>query len=258
VYVFCGSKGNVYVTNGTTISGVLTVPDYVTQQIEPYFIWGGAMFCRGRVWFSSQDSNSKAGGIWSFVPQISFYIEQDTGASLRLEAQNTYNTYAGLATLLFAPTSMKSQYTNQATGQEARGPQYWAAWDDGTEGVSDTPYGIDYSATTPYAGGQTVIETDLVSSGEVLGKQRKTFANCEFKLAAPLVAGESVAIYFRNNLASSWTSAGPVEMSSDGISGVISPSSFVGSQWIQLKAVLTSVASSPSFVRLKDIRLRTN
>ena len=256
VYVFCGSKGNVYVTNGTTVSSVLTIPDYVTQQIEPYFIWGGVMFLRGRIWFSVQDSNSKAGGVWSFVPSISNYLEQDTGVGIRLEAQNTYNTYAGMATLLFAPSSMKSQYPNQANGQQALGAQYWAAWDDGSAGAGLTPYGIDYSATTPYINGQTIVETDLVSAGEVLGAQKKTFSNCEFKLAAPLAANESVVVNFRTDLTSSFTTAGTVQM--NGVSGVITPSLFAGAQWIQLEVILTSTTTTPSFVRLVQIRLRTN
>ena len=62
LYVFAGNKGNIYVTNGSTASLVLSVPDYCAgiagtqpSYFEPYFVWGDAMYMRGRVWFSILD-----------------------------------------------------------------------------------------------------------------------------------------------------------------------------------------------------------
>jgi hypothetical protein len=258
IYVFCGTRGNVYITNGVTIAGVITVPDYVTQQIEPYYRWGGTMYLRGRIYFSIQDSNSKAGGIWSFVPQQSSAIEQDVGLALRCEAVNSYGTYAGYAALLFSAQAPNEVAQLAGTGQLSRGPQYWTAWDDGTSGASTNPYGIDFSATTPYTGGQTIVETDLVSTGEVLGRQKQTFSNIEFKLGAPLATGESVAVNYRLNLTDAWASAGTVVMDAGGVSGYITPLTFENAQWIQLQVVLTSTATTPSFVRLHELRLREN
>ena len=61
-YAFVGNKGNIYVTNGSALSIAMTVPDYTAgiasdtapQYVEPYFIWGGTAFMRGRIWFSVQ------------------------------------------------------------------------------------------------------------------------------------------------------------------------------------------------------------
>lgn len=259
LYVFCGIRGNCYVTNGTTISSVFRLPDSVTQQIEPYYLWGDAIYLRGRIFFSVQDSNSKTGGIWSFIPTQSYYIEQDIGYCLRLDAQNTSNTYAGMATLLFAPSEngVTNENGTQDPGQKARGPQFWAAWWDGS-----TTYGIDYSSTSPFTGGQTIIETDVIPTGTMLNKA--SFSQLEYKLAAPLVAGESVVIKWRTDLTSSYSGAGTLvtePSTADGSGTIISgyySVNFQNSQWLQLQVILTSVVigSSPSFVRLVQLRVR--
>jgi len=257
LYVFCGVKGNIYVTNSSSITSVITIPDSTTQQIEPYYQWGDVIYLRGRVFFSVSDSNSKTGGIWSFVPQQNYFVDQDVGASLRLEAQNSYSTYAGMATLLFAP--LENAHTNNGTqqnGQLARGPQYWAAWDDGTSGASLNPYGIDYSDTSPFTGGQTIVESDAIPIGTILKKF--TPKQFEYKLSTALATGESVQLYSRTDINGSYVSCGIViQETATPLSGIFT-SNVDNSQWLQLKAVLTSVAigSSPSFVRLKELRIR--
>ena len=247
VYIFAGQKGNIYITAGSSVSPILTVPDYVTGQIEPYFTWGGIAYIRGRIFFSIMDSNIQTGGVWSFIPTQNYYIQQDTGSSLRLENQNSYGTYAGFAPVLLA-----------AVNQKAQGIQYWAAWTDGT----GSNFGIDFSGTVPYSGGQTIIETDLIAVGTMLRK--KTFEQIEYKLAAPLASGESIQLYYRFNLKDSWTSCGTALQETISVvdSGGTMPYSgyfvanFQNNQWLQLRAVLTSTITNPSFVRLTEIRVR--
>lgn len=180
VYVFAGSKGNIYITNGSSFTSVISVPDYIANSTganqDPFFIWGGAMYLRGRIWFSVQAQN--CGGIFSFIPTINYYPQQDVGMSLRLEHQNSYGTYAGLASILFAP--------QLSTAQNAEGVQYFAGWDDGTFGASANPYGIDFSGTTPYTNAAAIIETDLIPTGTMLKEQ--TFGQIEYKLSAPLAS----------------------------------------------------------------------
>ncbi len=250
VYIFCGSKGNVYITNGSSVTAVITVPDYIANNTgtnqDPYFIWGGAMYLRGRVWFSVKAPN--CGGIWSFVPTINYYIQQDTGASLRLESQNSYGTYNGYAPIIFSALA--------PTDQQALGPQYWSAWDNGS-----SVYGIDYSATTPFVGG-SIIETDLIPTGTILNKN--AFKQLEYKLSAPLATGESIQLYYRMNLTDSFLTCGTaiqettINASNGGtqpMSGYY-PANFENTQWIQFRIVLTSTASSPSWCRLAYLYLR--
>ncbi len=250
VYVFAGAKGNIYITNGSTASLVLSVPDYCAgiagtpaSYIEPYFTWGGAMYLRGRVWFSILDQTaSKAGncgGIWSFVPTQNFFIGQDTGISLRLENQASYGTYNGVSPVLLA-----------SQNQNAIGAQYWNAW---YSSISSPAYGIDFTNTTTST--PAIIETDLIPTGTLLDK--KTFKQIEYKLSTPLAAGESVAISYRQNSTDSYVSCGSVVVeSSTSLSGYFTIT-FEKGQWLQLKITLTPLSSSSSsFVRLREVRVR--
>ena len=248
VYIFTGSKGNIYVTNGSLASAVLTVPDYLagtpgtpSTYVEPYFTWGQAFLARGRVFFSVIDNNSNCGGVYSFIP--SFFNQltgQDVGSALRLENGNSSHTYGTLATVLFP-----------AVNQNAIGVQYFAAW-SGSVPVLGTVYRIDYSATVPVP--TAIVETDLIPTGTLL--QKKTFKQIEYKLSAPLAASESVAINYRQNSTDAWGSAGTVQTDSSNLSGLI-PVSFEAGQWLQLQVVLTSnQLSTSSFVRLCEILVR--
>lgn len=261
VYIFAGSKGNIYITNGSSLTSVISLPDYVANTMgtdqDPYFIWGGAMYLRGRIWLSAQAPN--CGGIWSFIPTINFYPQQDVGMSLRLEHQSSYGTYNGLATILFAP--------QRQTDQQAEGVQYWAGWDDGTSGGSANPYGIDFSGTTPYTSfsggtgstpfsGAAIIETDLIPIGTLLNKT--SFSEIEYKLSAPLVSGEKVGINYRPSTTSVWLPLTLTQQeTSNPISGVFIPTNNMQNlQWVQLQVILGSTASSPSYTRLTELRLR--
>ncbi len=253
-YAFTGNKGNVYITNGSTASLVTTVPDYCAgiagtpaSYVEPYFTWGGAAYIRGRVYFSILDQTSakagNCGGIWSFIPTQNFFIGQDTGIALRQEAQSSYATYNGYAPLIIASQS-----------QGAIGPQYWSAW---KSDITTPTYGIDFSGTV--ASTAAVVETDLVPTGTILAKT--TFKQVEYKLSAPLVSGESVALAARQNGTGSYTNLTVITDSSTDLAGYATVNFEGGAaatgQWLQIKATLTpNGTGTGSFVRLKQIRVR--
>lgn len=249
-YIFAGSKADIYVTNGSSVSRVLTVPDYCagiagspSTYIEPYFVWGGAMYVRGRVWFSVLDQTStktgNCGGIWSFVPSQNYSQNQDTGLSLRLENRSSYGTYNGVCTVL-----LPSQNQNGISAQ------YWSGW---YSNITNPLYGIDFTDTIPTP--PAVIQTELIPTGTAL--QKKTFRQVEYKLASPLANGETVAIDYRQNGTDSFTSMGTASTeSTTDISGYFNVN-FEKGQWIQLQTTLTPLASSSSsFCRLKEIRIR--
>lgn len=252
-YIFAGSKGNVYVTNGNTASIVIKVPDYSagiagtpSSYIEPYFSFGDAIYIRGRVYFSVQDQTaSKTGncsGIYSFIPTQNLYIGQDTGLSLRLENQSSYGSYNGICHVLLASQE-----------QDAISPQYWSGWRNSYSDGTSTLFGIDGTATHPV--GTTIVETDLIATGTALDK--KTFSQIEYKLSTPLVAGETVTISYRQNSTDAWTSCGTaVEESTTPLSGYF-PVNFEKGQWLQLQITLTPLATTAtSFCRLKEIIVR--
>lgn len=249
-YIFAGSKGNIYITNGSTASAAISVPDYCagvpgtpSSYIEPYFTWGGAAYIRGRVYFSIQDQTTtkagNCGGVWSFVPTQNLFAGQDVGLALRLEAQNSYANYNGFAIVL-----LNSQ------NQNANGPQYWTGW---ISSVSSPTYGIDFSSTLPFVGG-SIIETDGVAIGTLLDKT--SLDQIEYKLATPLAAGESVGMKYRLNLTDVWTSLIQTQIeTTNPLSGIFTPN-FQNAQWLQLQATLISTTSNPTFVRFTEIRVR--
>lgn len=253
VYIFCGSKGNIYITNGSSVTAAMTVPDYIPNSLgsnqDPFYIWGGSMYLRGRIWFSIQGTN--CGGIWSFVPTQNYYVEQDAGLSLRLENQNSYGTYSGMATILFAPQLPTSQNVN--------GPQYWAGWDDGSSGASALPYGIDFSDTIPFQGG-AIVESDLIPSGTILDK--KTFKNLEFKLTTPLTTTTTTAAIASGatsaTLSSNWTGVTGTQVLtfSDGSQKTATVTN--GSAGISWSGGLTNAVTSTLTLESVYLKYRTN
>lgn len=246
-FIFSGSRGNIYISNGNTSSIVTTVPDYVTGRPDPYFIWGGAMYARGRIWFSVQDQtpslNGNCGGIWSFVPTQNFFPGQDTGLALHLEHQNSYGTYNGMANILI-------NIVNQAV----QGIQYFSAW---TSDANTPTYGIDTSSTTPYTGSQTLIETDLIPIGNYL--EKSNFTSILTQYDTPLVSGESVQIKYRNGITGTWNALADPLGGIDAIVGSLGNRFATG--WaqqtlVQLQIILTSTATNPSFTRLKEVRIK--
>lgn len=250
VYVFAGTRGNIYITNGSSISLATSVPDYCSGLIEPYFTWGGSMFLRGRVYFSIQDQTSthtgNCGGVWSFIPVQNFSFGQDYGIAMRMDNKNSYNTFNGLVPVLIP---------NQ--NQSARGPQYFSAW---YSSISSPLFGIDASDIGTFT--PAVIQTDIIPTGTLLNK--KSFKQVEYKLAAPLISIandiESVTMAYRTNLSDAFTSLGTVVVeSATGLSGYF-VANFQNTQWLQLQITLTptnnTLATTFSFMRLFEIRIR--
>lgn len=241
-YILSGSRGNIYITNGNTASAVASVPDYTTGLIDPSFVWGGIMYARGRIWFSIQDQNAShtgtCGGIWSFVPTQNLFIGQDTGTALRLEHESSYNTYNGMTNVLL-----------NINNQNANGLQYFSAWT--SDAISPT-YGIDNSSSSPYAGGQTIIETDFIPMGTYLDKA--SFTSVQTKYATPLVSGESVQIKWRKGITNTWTNIGTD--STVGSLGARFPTSLTQLIFGQFQIILTGTATTPSFTRFMELSIK--
>lgn len=250
-YILAGNKGNVYISNGSVASHVLKIPDYCAgvpgtplTYIEPYFTWGDIVYVRGRVYVSILDQTAtkagNTGGVWSFVPAENF-SSVDSSLALRLENQNSYGDYDGMARLMIA---------NQE--QLAVSPQYWSFWQD-SYNTATSAFGIDYTSTVPVT--TYVIETDMLATGSFLAKQ--TFQQLEYKLTTALASGDSVALYYRLNSTDAWTALGTENFESgDHISGYFEVN-FQKTQWVQFRAVCTTNGlTTSSFVRMKQLMLR--
>ena len=109
--------------------------------------------------------------------------------------------------------------------------------------------------TTTLSTSPATIETDLIPTGTVLDK--KTFLQIEYKLSTPLVAGESVAISYRQNSTDTYVTCGTAEVESTTSLAGIFTVNFEKGQWLQLKIVLTPLSTtSSSFCRLREIIVR--
>ncbi len=256
VYVFAGYKANIYITDGNTASLVLKVPDYCagvpgtpSSYYEPTFTWGGVGFVKGRVYFSvldqtisSQTSSAKAGncgGVWSFYPTQNIAFNQETGPALHLENQNSYGTYSGYATLIIPWFD-----------QSLKAPQYWSGWQSS---LTSATYGIDKISTGPV--GTVVIETDFIPVGTMLNKY--TPKQIEYKLASPLLVGETVTMAWRKNTTDAWASSGTaITEGTTALSGYFN-ANFQGAQWVQLQVTLNPNNSpTTSYARLSQLRMR--
>lgn len=252
-YVLAGNKGNIYISNGSVASVVTKIPDYCAgvpgtplTYIEPIFTWGDIAYMRGRVYVSILDQTAtkagNCGGVWSFIPAQNFYTGQDTGLAMRLENQNSYGNYSGMATLIIPSEE-----------QDAVSPQYWAGWQNSYSVATSTNFGVDFTDTVPVT--LYVFETDLFPTGTFLNQE--TFDHVEYKLTTPLVSGDSMQLYYRLNATDAWTSCGTVvEETANPLSGYF-PVNFQKTQWLQLRAQVTlNGTTTSSFGRFKQLRVR--
>jgi hypothetical protein len=235
-YIFVGNRGRIYLTNGSNASLFKKVPDHISGTIEPYFAWGGACSVKNQLYFScSVTTNdgtavSQYGGVWA--------IDLETKA-LRLTNKLSYGTYAG-----YAPVLIPNFASNPA------GAGLFIGWDSGA-----STYGMDKTISTPYVSSEATIDSDLIPIG-TFNKQRN-FGQVEYKLTRPLVTGESILV--KTRLVFNTSDTGYLTSLTDSTVGDFSSSAasnLANVQWVQFQIVLNSTASTPSYVRLKEIRIK--
>ena len=232
-FAFMGGRGRIYITNGTNAQLYKKIPDHISGTVEPYFTWGGATSFKNQLYFSfltannAGAANNNYGGVWA--------IDIDTSA-LRLTNKLSFDTYGGYATALIP---------NYSTNPVGTG--LYINWYNGSSG-----FGIDVTVGTPYTGFQASIDYDLIAPGTFL--RAKTFKTVEYKLSSPLVAGESISIYYRKNFKDAFDLI--FTSSTTGAYSDNHSVNFTNAQWIQLRAVTNSAVSSPSYVRLKEVRIK--
>lgn len=238
-FIFAGNRGRIFYTNGSQAQLYKKVPDHISNTVEPYFQWGGATSSKNQLYFSLKATDNAGnainnyGGIWA--------IDLDTRA-IRLSNQLSYGTYAGFAPTLFALTPIGSIGLGNPSGLGIL-----AGWNSGA-----STYGIDGGSTSPYTNSMALIESDLIPIGTF--EKPRTFGKIEYKLTKPMVAGESISIYTRTQFGTTYALVGTD--STVGNFSNIFDTNFANAQWLQLEAILNSTASSPSYVRLKELRIK--
>lgn len=290
-YIFAGTKGRIFITNGGNAMPFWKIPEYLSDTTNPYILWRGVGFNRNQLYFSfSLTDNSgipisRAGGLWAVN------VDSSQPTYPRLQNQLSFGTYSGYVSAIC--TNLGS---NLYTQPSSDGYGLWLGWSSASsswsasltypagvyvsyagyvylslqannynntpdsypaywELTSIQPSGVDKGISTPYTAGEPYVITDLINVGQF--KTKRTFENIEFKLGAPLVTGESLAISYRTDLNSAFVDVPITSGNSAGdLSGLTDTVNFENAQWVQLKATFTGTSTTPSYIRLREIRLR--
>lgn len=248
LYIFAGQKGNIYVSNGYSVSQLRKIPDYVTSLggtggtgtslVDPLWTWGGIMVHRNKIYFQALGQNSSsATNIISGV----FSLDVNTKA-INFENQNSF----GLISNTTSAPGILIDNTPSSTGFDS----YYSGWSNGNSSAG----GIDYNDTTLYSSNEAFIESDLIPIGTAL--QPKTYASAEFKLDQPMRSGDSITLQARQSIAGTYQDIGTT--STTVLSFPYTSMPFQSWEWIQFKVVLNCnpTATSSSFMRLRQIRIR--
>lgn len=245
-YIFCGNRGNIYVTNGAQANPWKKIPDHLSGTIQPYFTWGGATFLKNKIYFGVYATNNAGtaltgyGGLWC--------VDVDTGA-MSLSNQLSYATYAGYPTALLSIPPIPNFPTGNPT--QPTGVGLFIGWSpDG----SSTSCGIDKTIGTPYSSNQSYVVSELIPVGTLL---KPTAAlQLEYKLSTPLLSTETIQLLANSTLNGTFTSAGTT--SGTTAATIISdnfPNPLGAVQWMSVKAIMNSRNVSPSYCRIKEIRI---
>lgn len=237
-YIFVGNRGRIYITNGSQVQLFKKIPDHISGTVEPNYYWGGLTTTKNQLYFgmsvvtNAGSSISQYGGVWA--------IDTETEA-LRLTNKLSYGTYAGYASAIIAipPTGTTSP----------SGTGLYIGWDNGSSG-----YGVDTTSSSPYTNSETTMDSDLIPIGTF--QKPRDFTKIEYRLTKPMVSGESITI--KTRLIFNTSDTGYTTTLTDTTVGnysSISDINFRNAQWVQFQMVLNSTASSPSYTRLKEIRI---
>lgn len=254
-FIFAGVRGRIYITNGANINSYKKLPDYVSGNIQPFYTTGGAgsvnnnttplgdatywrnSLCFSYIGYSAESLSTLTTmvGVWG--------IDVDTNA-LRMLLKMSYDTYAG--TIPVIVPDLQSAYSG--------GEGLFCGWIDGSGNV-----GIDNTIRTPYTNYESVIQTELLPLGTYLDPF--TPSQIEWKTSAPLVSGESIRLSYRTNLSDAFTLITDAthttgESSVVGSVSDVIQANFQKAQWVQLQIESKSTASSPSYARLTELRIR--
>lgn len=233
-------RGNVYITNGSQIDLFKKIPDAfvtiggtATNLQEPYWRFGDAMFHRNKLWFGAAAFGNKSGTVIT-----------DTGGVWCIDI--TTKTISRANSLSAGNTVIASVILPNDIGTTIAGLGYIAG---GSANNTIGSGGFMNRSTTTLATAARVI-TDKVPVGTKL--LPTTFEQIEVKLYTALVTGETLALVALTDAGS--TTVGTMTVT-DGLS-VVFPATFQTSQWLQMQATLTPTDTSPTYIRLREIRLR--
>lgn len=244
-YVFSGVRGRIYISNGSGIELYKKIPDYLTGVVNPYITWYDASYQRNQLYFSFRATDNAdtalttIGGAWA--------IDLGTGG-LRMINKTTNSGYTALVTMVVEQPRVAGTGASTAPifNDNVAGSGVMIGW------FNNTTYGIDAPQTAPYTNYESYIEFDMAPVGTFLDPFSPS--QIEWKTSKPLVTGEGVRISYRKNLTDAFTVIG--ESTTAGALSDLYRATFQKVQWLQLKAEIKSTATTPTYTRLTEVRIR--
>ncbi|MDE2101562.1 MAG: hypothetical protein KGL39_30230, partial [Patescibacteria group bacterium] len=209
LYIFMGqglSRGRVYVTSGSAISEFFKMPDSLSNTVDPYWLWGDAIWWRNYLIFGALAYKNSGDTVLANPSPPSIWAVK-LGLSL---LGSTDQRFFGISELAFDKTI--AAVLLPVVGNTAKG-----GWDlfVGVADKSSTNYDFQGPTSGSSAIG-TEIETDIASVGTSIVP--KTFKQIEFKLSTPMTSGEFITVYTRTNLSDSWVQQGSLANDTTSIS----------------------------------------
>lgn len=235
VFVFAGTRGRIYVTNGSGVSLFKKIPDYVSGVNEPYYTWNDATGWKGQLYFgftaTKNDGTAltSTGGVWA--------IDLKTGAFRGIN-KLSYDTYGGSINVLL-PNVLSSVPV---------GIGLYVAW------TNSSTYGIDVSSQYLYSSYEAMIETGLLSVGSPIAK--RVITHLMAQLAKLLTTGQGVRVSYRKNLTDSYSSPITFDFATySGIAGFFKDFPLTDAEFVQLKIEMTANSSSSDSPELRRLLL---
>lgn len=235
-YIFAGNRGRIYITNGANVQEFKKFPDQLSGTETPYYNWGGAIYLRNQLYFGISATTNGNSAVNNFSGVWALDLTNTSTPKLYMLNSLSTGSYAGSVPVLLEPGVPNTQAGNGVL----------VGWIDGSGNG-----GIDTGSTSPYTNYEAYIDTDIIPVGTYLNPN--TDSQIEYKLSKPLVSGESIRIAWRGNLTDSFTTV--ATFTTIGQVSDITTVNFQNQQWIQLRVSMSSTASSPSYDRLKEIRI---
>jgi hypothetical protein len=236
LYIFGGTSGKIYYTNGTSVAEYYSVPGYLNQEYSyPSLTFGNAIYDNGKIMFSFRTNTNSyvisgvygRGGIG--------FIDLNTKA---FTIKNVFNSSSGSLSY-FGLFSISSgiYYTQYANDSDIDRLNYVGGPSNGF-----------YSDSSAY------FEIALVNVGSSLAQH--TFTEIIMSLAENIRSGESINVYFRENLRSNYVLCATLDTAG------MREKTFDFAQTcsdIQFKVVLNMTSGNytdSSYVKLKSIICR--
>lgn len=193
-FIFAGTRGNIYVTNGSTIELYRKVPDSITGDYYPQITWGDACIMQNQLYFTfwASENGSSGSGLDSVAG--AWAIDLNTKV-LRHTNMPSYGDYSG-ETLLVIPNIIDTSPS---------GNGIFIAHNGGDTGNDGVDY-IDSNLATNY---KVRFDSPFMTVGTF--KTPRTFKEIEVYFDRPLAATAGVTLYYRFGQNDAWTTIGAFE-----------------------------------------------